>query len=48
MTLPELRRHKRSFIKLATNSAFSRAPDAAAAKRVFIEFLREQLLNGPG
>ena len=43
MFLPELRRHKRSFMKLATHQTFSRLSDAAAAQRLFIGYLRDQL-----
>ncbi|KAK9819699.1 hypothetical protein WJX72_001375 [[Myrmecia] bisecta] len=41
--LPELRRHKRAFIKLATQNAMSRVPDAATATRLFVNYLQEQL-----
>lgn len=41
--LPELRRHKRGFMRLATAQAFSRLQDAAAAQRLFISYLRDQL-----
>lgn len=43
VTLPELRRHKRAFMRLATNQTFNRPPDAAAARRMFVDYLREQL-----
>lgn len=43
MFLPELRRHKRGFMKLATSQTFSRLQDAAAAQRLFIGYLRDQL-----
>ena len=44
MLLPELRRHKRAFMKLATNQTWIRMPDAAAAQRLFVDYLRQQLL----
>lgn len=43
MFLPEVRRHKRGFMKLATNQTFMRMRDAAAAQRLFIQYLRDQL-----
>ncbi|GAB4817560.1 hypothetical protein N2152v2_004606 [Parachlorella kessleri] len=43
VTLPELRRHKRAFMKLATNLTFNRVHDAATARRLFVGYLREQL-----
>ena len=43
MFLPELRRHKRAFMKLATNQTFTRVRDAAAAQRMFLAYLRDQL-----
>jgi protein KTI12 len=39
----ELRRHKRSFLKLATKVTFARLADAAAAQRLFVDHLRQQL-----
>lgn len=43
MFLPELRRHKRAAMRLATSQTFSRMRDAAAAQRLFIAYLRDQL-----
>jgi hypothetical protein len=43
MFLPELRRHKRAAMRLATSQTFSRMRDAAAAQRLFISYLRDQL-----
>ncbi|KAI8467670.1 MAG: chromatin associated protein KTI12 [Monoraphidium minutum] len=42
VTLAELRRHKRSFLKLATKITFSRVATAAAAQRLFVEYLAQQ------
>ncbi|PNH08860.1 Protein KTI12, partial [Tetrabaena socialis] len=39
VTLAELRRHKRSFLKLATKITFARLHDAAAARRMFVDYL---------
>lgn len=44
MLLPELRRHKRTFMKLTTNQTWVRVPDAAAAQRLFVNYLRQQLV----
>lgn len=38
----ELRRHKRAFLKLATNMAYSRIADATTAQRLFVEYLAAQ------
>jgi protein KTI12 len=43
MFLPEQRRHKRGFLKLATNQTFMRMRDAATAQRLFISYLKDQL-----
>ncbi len=40
---PELRRHKRTFLKAATNQTFVRAPDVGTAQHMFIDYLRDQL-----
>jgi protein KTI12 len=40
--VPELRRHKRAFLKLATKMAYSRVSDAAMAQRLFADYLRQQ------
>jgi protein KTI12 len=42
--LAELRRHKRTFLKLATQMQYSRVADAAAARRLFADYLRQQQL----
>lgn len=43
--LPELRRHKRMFLKLATNQSVNRStPDPEAAKRMFAEYLLRQVV----
>ncbi len=42
VSLPELRRHKRSFMKLATQNAFSQIKSESAT-RVFVSYLRDQL-----
>ena len=44
VTLPELRRHKRAFLKLLTNQTFGRCPDACAVRRLFVDYLRGQLV----
>ena len=44
--LPELRRHKRTFMRLATNSTYTRLGDAAAVRRMFIDYLRTQTAGG--
>ena len=41
--LPELRRHKRSFMKLATQNAFANLKSSDAAVRMFVTYLRDQL-----
>jgi hypothetical protein len=46
MPLPELRRHKRSFVRLATNNTLSRLKDAQTGQRVFVDYLRDQLAQG--
>ncbi|EFJ43121.1 hypothetical protein VOLCADRAFT_121470 [Volvox carteri f. nagariensis] len=43
LTLAELRRHKRAFLKLATKITFARLHDAAAARRMFVDYLRSNL-----
>lgn len=43
VTLAELRRHKRSFLKLATKITFARLSDAESARRMFVDFLRDNL-----
>jgi protein KTI12 len=45
--LPELRRYKRMFLKLATNQSVNRSmPDPEAAKRMFAEYLLRQVVVG--
>lgn len=46
ITLADLRRLKRSFMKLATKITFSRLQSADAARRLFVDYLREQLNAG--
>jgi protein KTI12 len=41
--LPELRRHKRDFLRLATQNAFSRLGDPGTAQRLFVDYLRERV-----
>ena len=41
--LPELRRHKRSFIKLVTQNSFSQIKSHEAATRTFVSYLADQL-----
>ena len=43
VTLPELRRHKRAFLKLATQIHNNRVQSAQDAKRMFADYLRTQL-----
>ncbi|KAF6252971.1 chromatin associated protein KTI12 [Scenedesmus sp. NREL 46B-D3] len=43
LPLAELRRHKRSFLKLATKVTFSRLQDPAAAQRMFVDYVKQQL-----
>ena len=41
--LHELRRHKRAFLKLATQNDWLRLRDAEGARLMFVEFLQENL-----
>ena len=41
--LPELRRHKRSFMKLTTQHDAAKLQGAAAAKRLFVDYLMEHI-----
>ena len=41
----ELRRHRRAFLRLVTNLSMTRAPDAATARRMFVDFLASQLAH---
>jgi hypothetical protein len=41
--LPELRRHKRSFMKLVTQNAFSNLKSSDAAVCMFVAYLRDHL-----
>lgn len=43
VTMPELRRHKRAFLKLATQIANNRVQSAQDAKRMFADYLRSTL-----
>eukprot|EP00198_Chlamydomonas_reinhardtii_P002189 XP_001691525.1 predicted protein [Chlamydomonas reinhardtii] len=51
VSLAELRRHKRAFLKLATKITFARLQvcrDATAAKRMFVDYLRTALAGEGG
>lgn len=39
----ELRRHKRAFLQLATKIMFARLQDAETARRMFIDYLRDNV-----
>ena len=41
--LPELRRHKRGFMKLTTQHDAAKLQGAAAAKRMFVDYVMEHL-----
>ena len=43
VTLAELRRHKRAFLKLATKILFARLQDGATASRMFIDYLGDNI-----
>lgn len=43
VNLAELRRHKRSFMKLATKITFSRIQDSHTAQRMFLDYLQENI-----
>lgn len=43
VTLADLRRHKRVFLKMATQNPNARLTDRASAKRMFVNFLREHI-----
>jgi len=43
VSLAELRRHKRSFLKLATKVTWARLQDVAGAQRLFVDHLRDQI-----
>ena len=42
--LPELRRHKRSFLKLTTQHSGSQLSDAQSARRMFAEYLADHVI----
>jgi len=46
VSIAELRRHKRSFMKLATKVLFARLTDSSRAKLMFIEYLSDNISNG--
>ncbi|KAG1671711.1 hypothetical protein FOA52_007503 [Chlamydomonas sp. UWO 241] len=46
VTLAELRRHKRAFLKLATKMLFARVSDADTARRMFVDYLRSNISQG--
>ena len=43
VTLAELRRHKRAFLKLATKILFARLQDGGTAARLFLDYLAENV-----
>lgn len=43
LSLPELRRLKRTFMRLVTKTYFSKLPNAKAADKLFIDYLREHI-----
>jgi protein KTI12 len=43
VNLPELRRHKRAFLKLATQNNWLRVRDAESARHMFIEYLQDNI-----
>lgn len=43
MSIVELRRHKRAFLRLVTNLSLTKAPSAQTAQRMFVDFLSDQL-----
>lgn len=43
VALPELRRHKRAFLKLATQNNWIRLREAADARELFAEYLHDNL-----
>jgi len=43
VNLPELRRHKRAFLKLATQNDWLRLRDARGARLLFVEYLGDNL-----
>ena len=43
VTVPELRRHKRAFIKLATQNNWTRLQNAQDAKNMFMEYLSNNI-----
>jgi len=42
--LPELRRHKRGFMKLTTQHDAAKLQGAAAAKRMFVDYVMEHVI----
>ena len=44
--LPELRKHKRSFLKLAKSNLYFKLKDSGVAQRLFINYLKEQIAAG--
>ena len=43
VTLPELRRHKRAFLKLATQNNWTRLQNARDARHMFVEYLQNNV-----
>lgn len=44
VTIPELRRHKRAFMKLATQNNWTRLQNVQDAKHMFVQYLQNNLL----
>jgi protein KTI12 len=43
VNLPELRRHKRAFLKLATQNNWLRVRDAEGARQMFVDYLQDNI-----
>ena len=41
MSLPEMRRQKRNFVKLSTQNSFSKLKHAGSGRQMFIDFLQD-------
>lgn len=49
VSLVELRRHKRNFLKLSTTSSiFERSATVEQMRRMFVDYLAEKVLEGSG
>lgn len=44
ISVSELRRHKRMFLRLVTSNSFNKLSHASAAPRLFINYLRDQTI----